>query len=186
MSTSISITHTHRSSLIEAMSSNTQTLVQSPSTAGAAAAALKLYNICRRRKEKSLFSDMLFSEIVSTNLEDELLNYSSWWYSTPIPIYFTKNCSRVLEGTTKMAQFDSWCRLRFQSKFGRIIFQTRRKFPQHPDFSDLCTEEVPQWCTKLRPLFETQCIRFSLPPWERLYVWRNIYALAIPVQQKWK
>ena len=78
MSTSMSIIHTHRSSLIEAMSLNTQTLVQDPSTAGAAAAALKLYNICRRMKEKSLFSDMLFSEIVSTNLEDELLNYSSW------------------------------------------------------------------------------------------------------------
>ena len=78
MSTSMSIIHTHRSSLIEAMSSNTQTLGQTPSTAGAAAAALKLYNIYCGRKEKLLFSDMLFYEIVSDNLEDELLNYSSW------------------------------------------------------------------------------------------------------------
>ena len=77
-STSMSIIHTHRSSLIAAMSSNTQTLGQTPSTARAAAAALKLYNIYCGRKEKLLFSDMLFYEIVSDNLEDELLNYSSW------------------------------------------------------------------------------------------------------------
>ena len=90
MSTSMSIIHTHLSPLIAAMSSNTQTLGQAPSTAGAAAAALKLYNIYRRRKEKSLFSDMIFSEIVSDNLEDELLNYSSWYSSTPIPIFYEK------------------------------------------------------------------------------------------------
>ena len=68
MITSMSIIHKHRSSLIAAMYSNTQTLGQDPSTSGAAAAALKLYNIYRRRKEKSLFKKMFFSEILSGNL----------------------------------------------------------------------------------------------------------------------
>ena len=56
------------------MSSNTWTLGQAPSTAGANAAALKLYNIYRGRKEKLLFSGILFAEIVSENIEGELLN----------------------------------------------------------------------------------------------------------------
>ena len=43
---------------------------------------------------------------------------------------------------------------------GKVISQIRRKFPQHPDFADLRADEVPQWWTKLRPLFETECIRF--------------------------
>ena len=89
------------------MSSNTRTLGQAPSTAVANAAALKLYDVYRGRKEKSLFSDMLFAEIVSDNLEVEIFNYSSWCSSTPIPIFLTKTCSPVLEGTTKTAQFDS-------------------------------------------------------------------------------
>ena len=89
------------------MSSNTQTLGQAPSTAGTDAAALKLYDVYCRRKEKSLFSDMLYAEIMSDNLEGGIFNYSSWCSSTPIPIFLTKTCSPVLEGTTKTAQFDS-------------------------------------------------------------------------------
>ena len=65
MSTITRTIHTHHISLIAAMSSNTRTLGQAPSTSGADAAALKLFNVYRGMKEKLLFSDMLFSEIVS-------------------------------------------------------------------------------------------------------------------------
>jgi hypothetical protein len=52
------------------MSSNTRQHWDKPQArlSGADAAALKLYDINRGRKEKSLFSDMLFAEIVSDNL----------------------------------------------------------------------------------------------------------------------
>ena len=89
------------------MSSVTRKLGQAPSTAGVDAAALKLYNVYRGRKEKSLFSDMLFTEIMSDNLEGDLINYSIWSSSTLIPTLLTKTCSPILEGTTKTAQFDS-------------------------------------------------------------------------------
>jgi hypothetical protein len=169
------------------MSSNTQTrtLGQAPSMAGANAAALKLYNVYHGRKEKPLFSDMLFAEIVSDNLEGEIFNYSSsWCSSTPIPIFFDENLQPPFWKGTKTAQFDSTTLSKY---IGKVISQqSRRKFPQHPDFVDLCAEEVPQWWTKLRPLFEMQCIRFHfLPPWERLYVRSNSYALAtIPEERK--
>ena len=76
------------------MSSNTRQHWDKPQARlpGADAAALKLYDIYRGRKEKSLFSDMLFTEIVSDNLvEGEIFNYSSWCSSTPIPTFFDEH-----------------------------------------------------------------------------------------------
>ena len=142
------------------MSSNTRTLGQAPSTAVADAAALKLYDVYRGRKEKSLFSDMLFAEVVSDNLEGEIFNYSSWCSSTPIPAFFDENLQpQPRSGRNHQDGPVRHLMSTTLSKYiGKVISQIRRKFPQHPDFADLRADEVPQWWTKLRPLFETECI----------------------------
>ena len=160
MSTSTSIIHTHRRSLIADMSFNTRIMGQALSSDGADVAALRLYDVYRGRKEKSLFSDMLFAEIMSDNIEDELLNYSRWCSSTPIPTFFGEN----LQARSGKNHQDGPVRLlvltTLSKYIGKFISQIIRKFPQHPDFVDLCADEVPQWWTKLRPLFGMQCIRF--------------------------
>jgi hypothetical protein len=57
------------------MSTGSQRIGQASSTAAASDAALRLYEIYRKRKGKTLFKDLRAIEIQGENLEHEIIGY---------------------------------------------------------------------------------------------------------------
>ena len=66
-------------------------LGQARSTALVDDAGLRLYQIYRQRRGKLPFDEMCFIELADDNLENEMLSYSVWCSSTPIPKCFDNN-----------------------------------------------------------------------------------------------
>ena len=61
------------------------------STIAAGESALRLYAAFRRQHGRCVHDDMLYVEIVADNLEFEILSFSKWCSSTPIPKSFDDN-----------------------------------------------------------------------------------------------
>lgn len=135
-------------------------LGEAAATAASGDSAMKLYEVYRERKGKLPFDRMRFVEIESDNLENEILNYSIWCSSTPIPRYFDSNLqpkSQNQEGPMKLLVTSTLAKY-----IGKALLNIRRKFPEHPDFTGLKPNEVPGWWTRMRPQFEKECDKYHL------------------------
>ena len=135
-------------------------LGQARSTALVDDAGLRLYQIYRQRRGKLPFDEIRFVEIAGDNLEHEMLSYSVWCSSTPIPKYFDNNLqprNPNHEGPTKLLVTTTLAKY-----MGKVLVQIRRKFPAHPDFVGLREKEVPGWWSRMRAAFEKECDSFHL------------------------
>ena len=129
------------------------------STAGGNDAALRLFEVYRRRKGKTPLSQLRLIEIEGDNLESETFQLCNWMSTTPIPTFFDNNLQpRQRSGQSEPVRLMMVTSL---SKYvGKIIAYFRNTFPHHPDFVNLRKDEVPAWWTRMRPEFERECLRF--------------------------
>lgn len=136
-------------------------LGQAEITASADASALRLYEVYRSRKGKAPFESMRFIEIECDNLENEIFSFARWCSSTPIPKFFQNDLQP--RGQNNDAPVKLLLKATLSKYIGKVLLLIRRKFPQHEDFMELRrAQDVPQWWTRLRPVFERECDRFHM------------------------
>lgn len=131
---------------------------QAESTAKADNSALRLYDIYRKRRGKVPFAQMQYIEIEQDNFETEMFNYQNWISSSLIPCFFDDD----LQPPRKRNQEeDAPTRILNASTLGKyvgkVINLIRHKFPHHPDYAGLKSDEVPAWWSRDRKSFETEC-----------------------------
>jgi hypothetical protein len=136
-------------------------LGQAEITALADASALRLYEVYRSRKGKAPFQSMRYIEIECDNLENEIFSFARWCSSTPIPKFFQDDLQPRRQNND--APVKLLLKTTLSKYIGKVILLIRRKFPQHEDFAELRKAgDVPQWWTRLRPVFERECDRFHM------------------------
>lgn len=100
-------------------------------------------------------------EITADNLEYEMLSFTTWCASTPIPRNFDDSLQpkrQSGDGPTTLLATSTLVKYA-----GKILLQIRRRFPTHPDFVGLKSEkEVPPWWTRMHPNFEKELDQFYM------------------------
>lgn len=104
------------------------------------------------------FAQMQYIEIEQDNFETEMFNYQNWISSSLIPCFFDDD----LQPPRKRNQEeDAPTRILNASTLGKyvgkVINLIRHKFPHHPDYAGLKSDEVPAWWSRDRKSFETEC-----------------------------
>ncbi len=96
-------------------------------------------------------------DLKDDNAEALITELCRWASSRPIPFNFDENLERP-PGSNNNRLVKSTTLVRY---VGKVIKYFRSVDPTHPDWKDKSMEEVPDWWTALRPLFQKEAKSFE-------------------------
>jgi hypothetical protein len=126
-------------------------------TVGLSIAALNLCNGYRKKKNLCPISEAVYAEFEADNLENFFLGFTCFCASTPIPTHADEDLMPKKAENKRCVMVST-----LKKYIGQAKEELRRKFPEHPDFTGLKSNDDPSWYTGMLAAFERECNRFHM------------------------